>query len=70
MPVLAILGGLLALGGVGLLAAVALRARRLARADVTPQAARAGFRRLAALNAAAVSGAFLGLAAMTLGLLF
>jgi hypothetical protein len=69
MPALAIIGGLLALGGLVALGWVALEARRLARAEISAEAARAGFRRLTALNAGAVAAAFLGLAAMTIGLL-
>ena len=67
---IAILGAALALCGVAMLAGIILGARKLARSDASPEAARAAMRRFAALNAAAVGLAFLGLAVMILGAVF
>jgi hypothetical protein len=57
----------LALGGVAGLVWLALGARRLGRSDLAPEAARREWRRLAALNGAAVALAFLGLALIAAG---
>lgn len=62
------LGAALALAGVAGLGWIIARARRLARSDATPEAARAELGRLALWNAAAVAGAGLGLSIMIVGL--
>jgi hypothetical protein len=62
MIVAAMAGGLLALAGLAGLGWIALRARAVARADLAADAARAEWRKLMALNGAAVGVAFLGLA--------
>ena len=61
-------GAALALAGVAGLGLIIWRARILAKSDDDPTEARAVLVRLAAWNAAALAGAFLGLALMILGL--
>lgn len=64
MTALPWIGAVLALAGLGALLWCIVEARRIARRAPPPEEARRAFARLQAINLAAVSTAFLGLAAV------
>ncbi|MEM9145485.1 MAG: hypothetical protein AAGC57_04740 [Pseudomonadota bacterium] len=67
MTALLWIGAALVVAGLGALGWCIREALRLKRADLTPDQAKTRMRLLVAVNAAAVGGAFLGLALMLAG---